>query len=115
MFGFILPVKLVPLLTASLSAIYLAATLRPASASPKSMFANPRVTEEFQLDGYELTPRERQVAELLLQGESYKEIAARLDIAVSTAKSHVLRVYEKPGASNKMELVRFTRPPPTHQ
>jgi DNA-binding CsgD family transcriptional regulator len=111
LFGFGLPVKFVPLLTAGISGLYLAASIGP---TPKNLGATSPGSEEYLLDGYELTPRETEVAKLLLHGYSYKEIAERLEIAASTAKSHVLRVYEKTGASNKMELVRFTRNPPGH-
>jgi DNA-binding NarL/FixJ family response regulator len=42
-----------------------------------------------------LTPREREVADLLRQGYSDREIAARLSITVGTASLHVHRVLAK--------------------
>jgi DNA-binding CsgD family transcriptional regulator len=52
-----------------------------------------------------LTARERQVAELLVEGASNKVIARRLDISVHTAKFHVGAVLEKLGAVNRSDAV----------
>lgn len=52
-----------------------------------------------------LTARERQVAELLVEGASNKLIARRLDISVHTAKFHVAAVLEKLGARNRSDAV----------
>ena len=52
-----------------------------------------------------LTARERQVAELLVEGASNKMIARRLDISVHTAKFHVAAVLEKLGARNRSDAV----------
>jgi len=52
-----------------------------------------------------LTARERQVAELLVEGASNKVIARRLDISVHTAKFHVAAVLEKLGARNRSDAV----------
>jgi len=52
-----------------------------------------------------LTARERQVAELLVEGASNKVIARRLDISVHTAKFHVAAVLEKLNARNRSDAV----------
>jgi len=52
-----------------------------------------------------LTARERQVAELLVEGASNKVIARRLEISVHTAKFHVGAVLEKLGAVNRSDAV----------
>lgn len=54
-----------------------------------------------------LTPRETEVARLLVSGYSYRGIAERLGISAATVKSHILKAYEKTGAGNKIELLRF--------
>jgi DNA-binding NarL/FixJ family response regulator len=54
-----------------------------------------------------LTPRERQVLELLADGLSNKGIAARLSISDQTAKFHVASICGKLGASNRTEAVRL--------
>jgi DNA-binding CsgD family transcriptional regulator len=52
-----------------------------------------------------LTARERQVAELLVEGASNKLIARRLEISVHTAKFHVAAVLDKLGARNRSDAV----------
>lgn len=52
-----------------------------------------------------LSAREKQVAELLVEGASNKVIARRLDISVHTAKFHVAAVLEKLGARNRADAV----------
>jgi DNA-binding NarL/FixJ family response regulator len=52
-----------------------------------------------------LTPRERQVLELLVVGASNKHIANALAISVHTAKFHVTALLDKLGARNRSDLV----------
>jgi len=54
-----------------------------------------------------LTPRETQVAELLAAGLSNDQIAARMDITVSTVKKHVTRVLAKSGCDTRMQFTVF--------
>ena len=55
----------------------------------------------------ELTPREREVLQLIARGYLYKEIAARLDISVKTVESHVSSVLRKLQLSTRHELTRW--------
>ncbi|WP_417309349.1 helix-turn-helix domain-containing protein [Devosia sp.] len=52
-----------------------------------------------------LSQRERQVAELLVDGASNKVIARSLDISVHTAKFHVTGILDKLGARNRADAV----------
>jgi two-component system, LuxR family, response regulator FixJ len=54
-----------------------------------------------------LTPREREVMDLVVAGQPNKVIAFRLEIAVRTVEIHRARVMEKTGARNLSELVRM--------
>jgi non-specific serine/threonine protein kinase len=51
-----------------------------------------------------LTPRERQIAELIAQGMSNKEIAASLVIAQRTAEGHVEHILVKLGFSSRSQI-----------
>ncbi len=53
----------------------------------------------------ELTPREREVVTLVAQGLSNEEIAGRLYLSVSTAKTHTARSMTKLGARDRAQLV----------
>jgi DNA-binding CsgD family transcriptional regulator len=60
------------------------------------------------LDG--LTPREREVADLLALGKSNREIAAMLVISEATAKVHVKRILDKFGLTSRAQVAaRATR------
>ncbi|WP_132494991.1 ATP-binding protein [Saccharopolyspora elongata] len=52
----------------------------------------------------QLTRRERQVAELIAEGLSNKDIAARLVISTRTAEGHVQNVLTKLGFTNRVQL-----------
>jgi two-component system, NarL family, nitrate/nitrite response regulator NarL len=54
-----------------------------------------------------LTPREREVLQLVFEGETNKGIANRLAVAEDTIKHHLTNIFDKTGASNRLELVRF--------
>ena len=53
---------------------------------------------------FDLTPREREVAGLLVQGKSYKEIAVALFISPHTVKNTTSRIYEKAGVRTRGQL-----------
>lgn len=52
-----------------------------------------------------LTPRQREVAELLVAGATYEEIARGLGISVNTVKYHARRVYHALDVTTRSELV----------
>ena len=54
-----------------------------------------------------LTDRERQVLQLIAEGKSNKEVAALLEVGVSTIDSHRKHVLEKLKLHNTADLVRF--------
>lgn len=55
-----------------------------------------------------LTPREREVLDLVVQGQQYRQIAAALGISPRTVEVHRARLMEKLGARNISELVRMS-------
>jgi DNA-binding NarL/FixJ family response regulator len=55
-----------------------------------------------------LTPREKEVIDLLAQGLFYKEVALKMDISVGNVKQKAHAIYQKLGASNRTEaLIKY--------
>ena len=61
-----------------------------------------------RLDG--LTPREREVLELVGRGMSNQEVGARLHLSPATARTHVHRLLTKLGVRDQREVLRRRRP-----
>jgi len=57
--------------------------------------------------GGPLSAREREVVQLLAEGNSNKRIASRLDISVKTAETHRFRIMHKLGFSSLAQVVRY--------
>lgn len=57
--------------------------------------------------GSELTPREREIVQLLAEGKSNKEVAAVLGISVKTAETHRAAIMHKLQLDSFAELVRY--------
>jgi DNA-binding NarL/FixJ family response regulator len=55
----------------------------------------------------QLTPREREVLQLIARGYMYKEIALRLSISAKTVEAHVSAVLRKLQLSSRHELSRW--------
>lgn len=54
-----------------------------------------------------LTPREREVFHLVVEGKTTKEVARELGISAKTADNHRSRMMDKLGVHNAAELVRW--------
>jgi DNA-binding NarL/FixJ family response regulator len=54
-----------------------------------------------------LSPREREVLQLLAEGKSSKDIAARLDVAVPTVETHRRQIMDKLGLRTIAELTKY--------
>ncbi|MFD6400888.1 LuxR C-terminal-related transcriptional regulator [Nocardia sp. NPDC060249] len=79
--------------------------LRP-TAQPQPPAAGPTpLTSEAGA----LSDREREVAELVLLGLTYREIGARLYISAKTVEHHVARIRRRLGARSRSELLSMLR------
>jgi two-component system nitrate/nitrite response regulator NarL len=56
-----------------------------------------------------LTRRELEIVTAVAGGQSNKEIAQQLRISEETVKHHLTRIYDKVGASTRLELALFAR------
>lgn len=81
---------------------------RRSATAPRS-FAAQGLTEAMQrklsTPKPALSPREREVLQLLADGVGVAEVARRLYVSESTAKTHVSSIYEKLGATNRAQAV----------
>jgi len=68
--------------------------------APMSPFVAQKVFQHFRqvkTDSaqFNLTPREKEILELLVKGNSYKMIAAKTDVSLDTVKKHLQNIYHK--------------------
>jgi DNA-binding NarL/FixJ family response regulator len=59
------------------------------------------------LDSVRMTPREREVINLIAEGLGNKEIAARLNVATHTVKSHVRNIMEKLTLHTRLQIAAY--------
>jgi DNA-binding NarL/FixJ family response regulator len=57
-----------------------------------------------------LTPREREVVNLIARGYTYRETADRLDIKVKTLETHMGHIFKKLGIASRYELTALVGP-----
>lgn len=56
----------------------------------------------------QLSPRQRQITEMIAQGKTEREVARALGISHHTVKTHKRRMFEKTGCVSSLELaVKF--------
>jgi len=73
--------------------------------APEAAQALIQAASQGPTPGHDLTPREREVLALLVEGLSNPEIAERLTVSYSTARAHVSNILCKLGVSNRAEAV----------
>ena len=84
------------------------AAARHAARSPHS-FTAPDLAEAMKRrmspSGPQLSPREKEVLDLLADGLGVAQISRRLFISESTTKTHISKLYEKLGAGNRAQAI----------
>jgi len=63
--------------------------------------------DERKLESLGITPRELEILELMAEGLSNKEIAARVFVSENTVKTHSSRVFDKLGAKRRTQAVQL--------
>ncbi|MCB2065159.1 MAG: response regulator transcription factor [Erythrobacter sp.] len=76
--------------------------------TPRSRPA-PFARNEAALASLGISPRETEVLDLLARGAANKVIARALGISPNTVKTHLARLFEKLGASNRTEAIAKAR------
>ncbi|MBF6175500.1 LuxR C-terminal-related transcriptional regulator [Nocardia blacklockiae] len=100
--------------TVATALLKLARTVRTESRPPQLPIrppepaAEPRPEPAPRSDAI-LSEREREVAELVLLGLTYREIGARLYISAKTVEHHVARIRRRIGAGSRSELLSMLR------
>jgi DNA-binding CsgD family transcriptional regulator len=56
-----------------------------------------------------LTPREREIVRLVVEGHKNREIAETLSISPGTVKVHLMHVFEKAGVEDRLQLALLAR------
>jgi len=67
------------------------------------------VQQEVVADSTTLSDREREVAELMLTGLTYRQIGERLFISAKTVEYHVARMRQRLGSENRGDLINQLR------
>jgi NarL family two-component system response regulator LiaR len=78
-------------------------TLAPEAA--QALIQVARSASEGPRPGHDLTPREREVLSLMVEGLNNPQIGERLTISVTTVRSHVSNILSKLGVSNRAEAI----------
>jgi len=67
----------------------------------------PQQNQPRPTDFFDLTQREKEILQLLIDGLLYKEIGARLDISTNTAKKHVMNIYQKLHVNSRAQALHL--------
>lgn len=80
----------------------------PASAGQIAVIVEPATPNDiapFVLQAHGLTPREQEIALLVVQGRSTEDTATRLSISMLTVQQHLKAIFDKMGVRSRRELV----------
>lgn len=71
---------------------------------PDPYLFRPKVIEDMA-EEFSLSPREREIFEMLVAGRSPKRVSEKLFISESTAKTHCYHIYQKIGVHSQQDLL----------
>jgi DNA-binding NarL/FixJ family response regulator len=76
---------------------------RPVAPRPASPTGEKLLRQKFG----GLTPRQRQVAALIAQGKSNREIAEELVVTLNTVEAHIKRIFARLGVSSRVQIATW--------
>ena len=77
----------------------------PMSPSIARMVISAMKTDSQNKNPYALTPREQEMLRSLANGNSYKLMAAELQVSIDTVRTHIKKIYEKLHVHSQTEAV----------
>jgi DNA-binding CsgD family transcriptional regulator len=101
-----------PLVYAGISTIFLMQFMKVYGHHPvpqEGAAFNDEMSLDTLFEHYSLSPREQDVARLVLEGCSNQEIGEKLFISLSTVKTHVSNTYQKVGVKNRVDFITFVQ------
>lgn len=86
--------------------LYMKKYLTESDLKPPVKFRDETIMESI-FSEYKLSPREREIAYMVLQGKSNPEIEAELFISINTVKNHISKIYQKFGVNNRLRFTNY--------
>ncbi len=83
------------------------ANLHPVVLARLQGRADQAAAPTLDVAGFNLSPREQEIVDLLVQGLSNKEMAEQLCLSHDTIKAHLQHIFRKIGVSSRLEAVVF--------
>lgn len=63
------------------------------------------VKQQFEVEDFGITQREKEILEQLVKGATYEQIAKTLFISLGTVRKHIEKIYRKLHVNNKVEAI----------
>jgi len=84
--------------------LFIGARVLGRAPAPLAFDGNPKAQQELGI-----SPRELDVLREIAAGRSNKEIAAQLNVSPNTIKTHAARLFEKLGATRRVDAINRAR------
>lgn len=91
------------------SGLYVASKTKSATSHPVLHFDEDGMLPDAGPEIKPLTPREAEIAELVIRGNNVPAIAKELVISENTVRSHMKHIYEKLNIHSRQELIELTK------
>jgi DNA-binding CsgD family transcriptional regulator len=88
--------------------VFLRWFLKRYESRPFKQGEDSKVSDEF-VQLFKISPREREIIDLICSGKTNKEIGDILFISHQTVKDHVYKIFRKTGVKNRISLANLTK------